>query len=290
MKPRSPLASDEKKDQGRGAAADAGANRLAGGLAAVCADPAVGRSAGLGRRRRHGAGRRAPAARAAWTAPAPGDAGRCRCWRSSPPSAFARNWVIFLRAIPACSSSSCWSGIKFLEARTTRDGTLLICLALFLAITQFFYTQSILAAFVALPALFALGGTLAALQARSSPRGHWWRQLALPGRLMLQGIPLAILLFVLFPRLAGPLWGSPADAGARTGSVRSHGARCDQPAVAFRCGGVPGRLRWPAARRTRPLLARARVRPLQRPRVERLVPVAGWPLRAARRHPRSSTR
>ena len=34
---------------------------------------------------------------------------------------------------------------------------------------------------------------------------------------MLQGIPLAALLFVLFPRLAGPLWGSPADAGARTG-------------------------------------------------------------------------
>jgi len=28
---------------------------------------------------------------------------------------------------------------------------------------------------------------------------------------------LALLLFVLFPRLAGPLWGSPADAGARTG-------------------------------------------------------------------------
>jgi protein-glutamine gamma-glutamyltransferase len=108
-------------------------------------------------------------------------------------------------------------GIKFLEARTTRDGTLLICLALFLAITQFFYSQSILAAFLALPAVFALGGALAALQARSGPRDQWWRQLALPGRLMLQGIPLAILLFVLFPRLAGPLWGSPADAGARTG-------------------------------------------------------------------------
>jgi protein-glutamine gamma-glutamyltransferase len=108
-------------------------------------------------------------------------------------------------------------GIKFVESRNTRDGTLLICLALFLAVTQFFYTQSIVSAIIALPALFALGGSLAALRAQSRPRGAWWTQLAAPGRLMLQGIPLALLLFVLFPRLAGPLWGSPADAGARTG-------------------------------------------------------------------------
>ncbi len=108
-------------------------------------------------------------------------------------------------------------GIKFVESRSTRDGTLIICLALFLSITQFFYTQTIVSAFIALPTLFALGGALAALRTQSSPRGAWWTQLAAPGRLMLQGIPLAALLFVLFPRLAGPLWGSPADAGARTG-------------------------------------------------------------------------
>ena len=108
-------------------------------------------------------------------------------------------------------------GIKFIESRNTRDGTLLICLALFLAVTQFFYTQTIVAAIIALPTLFALGGSLAVLRVQSGPRGPWWAQLKTPGRLMLQGIPLAALLFVLFPRLAGPLWGSPADAGARTG-------------------------------------------------------------------------
>ncbi len=108
-------------------------------------------------------------------------------------------------------------GIKFVESRNTRDGSLLVCLALFLAVTQFFYTQSILSAVLALPALFTLGAALAALRAQSGPRGAWWRQLAPPGRLMLQGIPLALFLFVLFPRLAGPLWGSPADAGGRTG-------------------------------------------------------------------------
>ena len=46
-------------------------------------------------------------------------------------------------------------GIKFLEARGLRDGTLLVCLALFLALTQFFYAQTILAAAAAIPALLA---------------------------------------------------------------------------------------------------------------------------------------
>jgi transglutaminase-like putative cysteine protease len=108
-------------------------------------------------------------------------------------------------------------GIKFVEARAARDGTLIICLALFLALTQFFYGQTILAALIALPVLFTLGGALASLRAPRGAPERWWAQLAMPGRLMLQGIPLAALLFVLFPRLAGPLWGSPSDAGARTG-------------------------------------------------------------------------
>ena len=43
-------------------------------------------------------------------------------------------------------------GIKFLEARTARDGTLLVCLASFLIVTPFFYSQSLLAALAAVPA------------------------------------------------------------------------------------------------------------------------------------------
>jgi hypothetical protein len=36
-------------------------------------------------------------------------------------------------------------------------------------------------------------------------------------RMILQGIPIAAVLFVLFPRIGAPLWGMPADAGAQTG-------------------------------------------------------------------------
>src|SRR5207247_288998 len=108
-------------------------------------------------------------------------------------------------------------GIKFLEARSVRDGGLLVCLGLFLLLTQFFYAQTILAALAALPALLVLGGTLAALREAPLAAADWKAPLAATARMILQGIPLAALLFVVFPRLAGPLWGTPADAGARSG-------------------------------------------------------------------------
>ena len=107
-------------------------------------------------------------------------------------------------------------GVKYVETRSPRDGGLLVCLAVFLLLTQFFYAQTIGAALLALPGVLALGGALAAL--REAPASFEWKApFATTARMLVQGIPLAALLFILFPRLAGPLWGTPADAGARTG-------------------------------------------------------------------------
>jgi protein-glutamine gamma-glutamyltransferase len=109
-------------------------------------------------------------------------------------------------------------GIKFIESRSTRDGTLLICLALFLSLTQFFYLQTIASALSMLPVLLALGGALASLRAGSSLVASDWRaQCKATIRMIVQGIPLALLVFVLFPRLAGPLWGTPSEAGGMSG-------------------------------------------------------------------------
>jgi protein-glutamine gamma-glutamyltransferase len=131
-------------------------------------------------------------------------------------------------------------GIKFIESRDTRDGTLLICLALFLAMTQFFYLQTITSALSMAPVLLALGGTLASLRAGTAAAVSEWRpQLNATVRLILQGIPLAALVFILFPRIAGPLWGTPTEAGGRSGlsDVMSPGSISDlslSDAVAFR--------------------------------------------------------
>jgi hypothetical protein len=51
-------------------------------------------------------------------------------------------------------------GIKYLEVRTARDGVLLVCLAGFLLVTPFFYSQSPVAALAAIPALLLIGAVL----------------------------------------------------------------------------------------------------------------------------------
>ncbi len=110
-------------------------------------------------------------------------------------------------------------GIKLLEARTRRDGVLLVCLSMFLLVTPFFHSQSPLTVVAVLPALLLLGGALQALALPAAkadalaPRTALWRT----GALFVQGVPIAALLFVAVPRLSGPLWGVPQGAGNATG-------------------------------------------------------------------------
>jgi transglutaminase-like putative cysteine protease len=114
--------------------------------------------------------------------------------------------------------------IKFLETRSTRDGMLLICLACFLLITPFFSSQSLLAGVAVLPAAVLVGACLDVLARTPSAHAPAASRLALlrrSGTLLLQGLPVAFLLFLLFPRLASPLWGLPADTSARSGLSES---------------------------------------------------------------------
>ena len=134
--------------------------------------------------------------------------------------AIRQSFGYFLGRDPCVAFLFVLAGIKYLEARTARDGTLLVCLASFQIITPFFYSQSLLAALAAVPGLAALGATLQVL-ARPSLRDlqlrAWRIPLSRTAKLFAQGIPLAAILFVLFPRLAGPMWGLPSDAGSRSG-------------------------------------------------------------------------
>ncbi len=110
--------------------------------------------------------------------------------------------------------------IKFLETRSRRDGSLLVCLACFLLITPFFYSQSIFAGAAAIPAVLLIGVALDALaiEERDGARSFAWRgAMRRSGIMILQGLPIAAMLFVLFPRLASPLWGIPTDFSAQTG-------------------------------------------------------------------------
>ena len=103
------------------------------------------------------------------------------------------------------------AAMKLLEARTVRDAMVLIFLSYFLLLANFLYGQSLLTGsylFVVVVVLLAV--QILVQQPRSSllPIAC----LRLSGTMLLQALPIMLLMFVLFPRIPGPLWGLPNDA------------------------------------------------------------------------------
>lgn len=140
--------------------------------------------------------------------------------------------------------------LKLLEIRRARDIRSAVLLCFFLQLALFFEDQS-------LPvAAFALCGTwlaIVALLALADPRAGRREQLHSGALLMAQGLPFMLMLFLLFPRVQGPLWGLPADAAsARSGlsdtmSPGSISELGESPEIAFRAE-FSGPLPEPTAR------------------------------------------
>ena len=142
--------------------------------------------------------------------------------------------------------------LKLFEIKSFRDIALIINLALFSIVINFLFNQSIPVAFTMLLALIFLFTALISFQhdyktlskvkplplslVRSNEKQHF----KLAFKMLLQAIPFAVVLFVLFPRVNGPLWGLPEDAfSASTGlSDKMSPGRIsqlsDNNAVAFR--------------------------------------------------------
>lgn len=102
------------------------------------------------------------------------------------------------------------AALKLAETRNRRDATLLLYLDYFLALVHFIFSQSLPQALWLLPQLWLTTAALMSLQ--RSTALPWRDQGKQAGRLLLQALPLAALLFVLFPRIEGPLWRLPQDA------------------------------------------------------------------------------
>ena len=104
-------------------------------------------------------------------------------------------------------------GLKLLETRTLRDAMLLIFLGYFLVITNFFYSQTILTALYMLACVWMITAVMVDLHyAHAEP--PFRAQLRAAGALLAKSAPLMLVLFLLFPRVPGPLWGIPRDAFA----------------------------------------------------------------------------
>jgi transglutaminase-like putative cysteine protease len=107
-------------------------------------------------------------------------------------------------------------GLKLLETRSARDGAIPIFIAYFLATTNFLYSQSASTGLIMLLAVMVITATLIGLNRPGSRPYPPQARLRLAGLLLLQASPILLLLFFLFPRIQGPLWGLPQDAYSAT--------------------------------------------------------------------------
>ncbi|MEX2353558.1 MAG: DUF3488 and transglutaminase-like domain-containing protein [Gammaproteobacteria bacterium] len=102
-------------------------------------------------------------------------------------------------------------GMKLLEIRTDRDYYISSYIAFLLILTNFFYSQT-------LATSLYMGVTLVVLIAALISFNDRDNSLKLQGRLQtaallfLHALPLMLIMFLMFPRMSGPLWGLPKDA------------------------------------------------------------------------------
>lgn len=142
--------------------------------------------------------------------------------------------------------------LKLFEIKSFRDISLIINLALFSIVINFLFSQSIPIAFIMLLALVFLFSSLIGYQhnykhlittqpisiniIQENEKRHF--KLAL--KMITQAVPFALVLFILFPRVDGPLWGLPEDAfSGKTGlsdrmSAGQISQLSDDNSVAFR--------------------------------------------------------
>ncbi len=106
------------------------------------------------------------------------------------------------------------SGAKLLETNGARDRLGLLFIGCFLLVAQFLEGQSLFTAAYMTGAALAL---VAGMIATQRPAPPWRATFALAARRMAQALPLALLVFLLFPRLGGPLWHLPQPVAAHSG-------------------------------------------------------------------------
>ena len=103
------------------------------------------------------------------------------------------------------------AGFKIFESNSKRDFYISTYLGYFLIITNFFYTQTIPTATYMVFIIIIMTAGLIGFN-DTQQQLTLVKRYKFAGSLLLQSLPLLLVLFVLFPRINGPLWGLPKDA------------------------------------------------------------------------------
>ena len=118
---------------------------------------------------------------------------------------FAEYWTIVGRDA-GLALLTVMTSFKILESRRHRDLLILIFLCYFLIATHFLFSQGIFTASLMMVTLIVITATLVTLNQRNTSVTIRER-LLISSQLVAMSIPLMLVLFVLVPRIPGPLWG-----------------------------------------------------------------------------------
>ncbi len=128
--------------------------------------------------------------------------------------AFSQQASLSLLAIMLC--------LKLLEIRHDQDRRnifIILFLAYFILIIHFLQSQTILLSLFILLNMVFLSLLLSAFNRKPQPPLTLKTNLALISRLLLKALPIAIILFLFFPRIPGPLWSLPDDGSSATTGI-----------------------------------------------------------------------
>lgn len=108
------------------------------------------------------------------------------------------------------------AALKLTETARSRDLVVIIYMAFFLVVGHALFDQSIAAAGYATLSIVVFVAALIQVSRRTAPAKPQ-RAFAVSATLLAQALPLALLLFLLFPRVPGPFWSLPTRVGGTTG-------------------------------------------------------------------------
>ena len=100
------------------------------------------------------------------------------------------------------------TGLKLLESRSARDGLVLGLLSFLLVMAVFLQDQD-LPVTLWLSAVVLFQTAVLLRVGRIMPPESLRSDLGMAARILAQALPIALILFALFPRIPGPLWGTP---------------------------------------------------------------------------------
>jgi len=122
---------------------------------------------------------------------------------------FAQFWTVVGRD-PGLALLTVMTAFKFLESKTHRDILILIFLCYFILATHFLFGQSIMIALYMFITVIIITTTLISINQRDDSVPLKIRVIS-ASKLIALSIPLMLILFVLVPRIQGPLWGFTQD-------------------------------------------------------------------------------